>query len=196
MSKKATGCESLYLAELKTVDGVETFETPVQVKDLESVSITNTYAEGKNYADNKENIYMKKQTGAEISITLSELKKEIEALVMGKSYQNGEMVSKTTDIQKQVAVLYKKTYSDGSYDLNVYYNCKLAKDDDSQNTEGENIEFTAVTLSGKASPLSTGEISYTISSDEVALIQEPEEKTAMEEKVTNFFTEVQKYTTV
>ena len=110
---------------------------------------------------------------------------------MGKEYNGGEVLSSADDIQIQVAVMYKKTYSDGSFDLIVYYNCKLAKDDNSATTAGENIEFTGVTLSGKASPLPNKQIDYVISSDEVA-----EDDTELQAKITNFFTEVQTYTTV
>ena len=191
MSKKAEGCEMLAIAPLTITDGAATYTTPVMLPDLESITITDQYAEGKNYADNKENIYKKKKTGAEISITLSHLSKKIEAQLMGKKYNGGEVLSSSEDIQIQVAVMYKKTYSDGSYDLIVYYNCKLAKDDNSATTAGENIEFTGVTLSGKASPLPDGTIDYVIASDEVA-----EDDTELQAKITNFFTEVQKYTTV
>ena len=191
MSKKAEGCEKLAIAPLTITGETVTFGTPILIPDLETITITDQYAEGKNYADNQENIYKKKKTGAEISITLSHITKEIEAQLMGKKYNGGEVLSSADDIQIQVAVMYKKTYSDGSFDLIVYYNCKLAKDDNSATTAGENIEFTGVTLSGKASPLPNKQIDYVIASDEVA-----EDDTELQAKITNFFTEVQTYTTV
>ena len=191
MSKKAEGCEKLAIAPLTITGETVTFGTPILIPDLETITITDQYAEGKNYADNQENIYKKKKTGAEISITLSHISKKIEAQLMGKKYNGGEVLSSADDIQIQVAVMYKKTYSDGSFDLIVYYNCKLAKDDNSATTAGENIEFTGVTLSGKASPLPNKQIDYVISSDEVA-----EDDTELQAKITNFFTEVQTYTTV
>lgn len=191
MSKKAEGCEKLAIAPLTITGDTASFGTPILIPDLESITITDQYAEAKNYADNQENIYKKKKTGAEISISLSHLTKKIEAQLMGKKYNGGEVLSSTDDIQIQVAVMYKKTYSDGSYDLIVYYNCKLAKDDNSATTAGENIEFTGVTLSGKASPLPNKQIDYVISSDEVE-----DDDTELQAKITNFFTEVQTYTTV
>ena len=191
MSKKAEGCEKLAIAPLTITGETVTFGTPILIPDLETITITDQYAEGKNYADNQENIYKKKKTGAEISITLSHISKKIEAQLMGKKYNGGEVLSSADDIQIQVAVMYKKTYSDGSFDLIVYYNCKLAKDDNSATTAGENIEFTGVTLSGKASPLPNKQIDYVIASDEVA-----EDDTELQAKITNFFTEVQTYTTV
>lgn len=191
MSKKAEGCEKLAIAPLTITGETVTFGTPILIPDLETITITDQYAEGKNYADNQENIYKKKKTGAEISITLSHISKKIEAQLMGKKYNGGEVLSSADDIQIQVAVMYKKTYSDGSFDLIVYYNCKLAKDDNSATTAGENIEFTGVTLSGKASPLPNKQIDYVIASDEVE-----EDDTELQAKITNFFTEVQTYTTV
>ena len=83
MSKKAEGCEKLAIAPLTITGETVTFGTPILIPDLETITITDQYAEGKNYADNQENIYKKKKTGAEISITLSHISKKIEAQLMG-----------------------------------------------------------------------------------------------------------------
>lgn len=189
MAKAAEGCELLAIAPLTiNSDNTYSYEKPIMVPELEQITVTDTYAEASNYADNKQNIYKKKKTGADISITLTYLTKLLEAKLMGKKYNKGEVLSKNDDIQIAVAVLYKKTYSDGSYDLIVYYNVKLAKDDNSSTTSGESIEFAKVTLSGKASPLPNGNIDYTIASDEVEA-----SNTNLQNKIKNFFEEVQFY---
>lgn len=189
MAKVAEGCELLAIAPLTiNSDNTYSYEKPIMVPELEQITVTDTYAEASNYADNKQNIYKKKKTGADISITLTYLTKLLEAKLMGKKYNKGEVLSKNDDIQIAVAVLYKKIYSDGSYDLIVYYNVKLAKDDNSSTTSGESIEFAKVKLSGKVSPLPNGNIDYTIASDEVEA-----SNTNLQNKIKNFFEEVQFY---
>ena len=56
MSKKATGILNAHYAiyDPKT----KVYGVPQPIKDLETLSITETYAEGSNYADNLRNIYI------------------------------------------------------------------------------------------------------------------------------------------
>ena len=190
MSKKVTGLRMLHAAKLTIEDDKVTFETPFRIPDAEEVTITDTFAEGQNYADNVRNIYVKKLTGADITINVSSLSRKLEADITGKAFAKGEMLAKNSDIQPQIAILYQKTYDDGSYDNIVYYNCKLDKTDESSKTSTDNIEFFGVGLTGKATPLPTGEVKYVISSDEVG----PDDS-EMKGKLDNFFETVQKYGT-
>ena len=184
-SKKATGCINMHYAVVTITDGVASFDEIRRLYDVEEINITDKYAEGENYADNKKNMYRKRVTGADIGVTLSHLLKYDEAALTGKNYQDGELETTTTDIQKSVALLYEKTYDDGSSDRIVYYNCGLSKDDNNIKTEGENFEFTGDTLAGKAIPLPNGKVKYEIASDEIG------EKTEVKTKFDNFFKSVQ-----
>ena len=55
MSKKATGISNAHYAVFNTTNNA--FGDPKAIKGLETLSITETYAEGSNYADNLRNIY-------------------------------------------------------------------------------------------------------------------------------------------
>ena len=152
MSKKATGILNAHYAVFDTTKNV--FEVPKPIKDLDTLSITETYAEGSNYADNLRNIYIKELVGADLSLTFSNISREIEAALTGQTYLNGELEYKTSAVAPQIALLFEKTYSDGSTDRIVYYNCKLSKDNENGETKTDSFNFVEDTLSGQAIPMS------------------------------------------
>ena len=189
MSKELSGVTMLHYAKQNIGEnGKVTFETPKRLKDAKEVTVTDTYAEGSAYADNRQNIYIKKVTGADITLSLSALKREIEADLTGKKFSKGEMVATNADIQPSVAILYQKTFSDGSYENVIYYNCKLDKTEEGSKTSTDTIELSGVSLSGKATPLEDGTVKYVIASDEIA-----SEDTEIKNKLDNFFKTVQFY---
>ena len=152
MSKKATGILNAHFAiyDPKT----KVYGTPKAIKDLESLSITETYAEGSNYADNLRNIYIKELVGADLSLTFSNISRAIEAELTGQKFEKGEVAYSTNANAPQVALLFEKTYSDGSTDRIVYYNCKLSKDNENGETKTDSFNFVEDTLSGQAIPMS------------------------------------------
>lgn len=152
MSKKATGISNAHYAVFDTTKNI--FEVPQPIKDLETLSITETYAEGSNYADNLRNIYIKELVGADLSLTFSNISRAIEAKLTGQTYTAGELEYKTSAVAPQIALLFEKTYSDGSTDRIVYYNCKLSKDNENGETKTDSFNFVEDTLSGQAIPMS------------------------------------------
>lgn len=189
-SRKKTGCESCMIA-FRDEDGIN-FAAPVPMKDLEELSYTYTYAEASNNADNVQNIYIKKPTGADISLTFSDVLSELVAKILGKAYNKGGIRTNVSDKAPEVAILFKETYQDGSYKNKVFYNVKLAMDENSAKSEGsENIEFTPAVLTGKALPYFNedkkikGDIDFTMDSAAPGV-----DKTVLE----NFFKAVPFYT--
>ncbi|MFQ9979558.1 major tail protein [Clostridium cadaveris] len=182
MSRKLTGCRNCMVALGKESDGKITYEEPQAIKDLEEFSYNYTYAEGSNFADNQQNIYLKKPTGADIKLVFSDLKLKMEALLGGKIYYKGGLVTNTNDKAKAVALIFQETYSDGSYINKVFYNTKLSRDETSGKTEGEGFEFTPANIVGRAIPLENGDIEYRLDSSD------PE---VDKSKLDAWFTEVQ-----
>ena len=190
MSKKAVGICKCHYAVLTVTpqpsgEDLISYAKPVKIPDLEEISITESYAEGKNYADNICNIAVKIVNNADISMTFSNVSRKIEAELAGKTYSNGQMESGVNDTQRSVAILFQKTFDDGSYEHIVYYNCKLSRDDNGGSTKGESISFQGVTISGTAIPLSNNKLSYIIASDEVG------DDSKAKAKLDKFFEEVQ-----
>lgn len=189
MTRKRTGCQNCMIAEqIKGENGEITFKTPEPIVDLEEFSYNYTYAEGSNYADNRQNIYKKKPTGVDTTLTFSDLLLAMEAKLMGKKYNKGGASTNINDKANPVALLFQETFDDGSYINNVFYNVKLSRDESSGKTEGENIEFTPATLTGRGLPLTNpsgkgdGDIDYKMDSADTTV-----DKT----KLDNFFKVVQ-----
>lgn len=153
--KKATGISNAHYAVFDTTNNC--YKTPQAIAGLETLSISETYAEGSNYADNLRNIYIKELVGADLSLAFSNISRKIEAELTGQVHADGQLEYKTTAAAPQVAILFEKNYSDGSSDRIVYYNCKLAKDNEDGETKTDSFNFTGDTLSGQAIPM-TGKI--------------------------------------
>ena len=201
MSKKATGISNAHYAVFDTTKNI--FEVPQPIKDLETLSITERYAEGSNYADNLRNIYIKELVGADLSLTFSNISRKIEAALTGQTFDKGELEYKTSAVAPQVALLFEKTYSDGSTDRIVYYNCKLSKDNENGETKADSFNFVEDTLSGQAIPMSgtvktkdtggkdvplNGVLKYVIASDSLSSATGD---TAYKKRYNDFFTKVQ-----
>lgn len=152
MSKKATGILNAHYAVYDPAK--QAYKAPKAIKDLESISITETYSEGSNFADNLKNIYLRELSGADLSLTFSSISREIEAEITGQGFEKGEVAYSTNASAPQVALLFEKTYSDGSTDRIVYYNCKLSKDNENGETKTDSFNFVEDTLSGQAIPMS------------------------------------------
>lgn len=187
MSKKAIGISKCYYSTVTFTDGVPTFGTPNRIPDLETLTITDTFAEGKNFADNVCNIVIRQLTGATISAEFSNVSRKIEAEFGGKEYKAGQMESRADDVQKAVALMFEKNFDDGSAERVVYYNCKLTREGNGGQTKTDNINFTGVTLAGSAIPLPDGRVSLVIASDEM------EADAGAKAKYDAFFTEVAEY---
>ncbi len=189
MSKKATGIRNVHYSIYKNSQ----FAAPKAIKDIENIAISETFAEGSNYADNIRNIYARELVGADMSMEFSNLPREIEADLTGQAYSDGEIEYKTDAVAPTVAILYEKTYSDGSVDRIVYYNCKLSKDSENGETKTDSFNFTGDSISGKAAPMADGKVKYVISSDKLPA-DKPDTEDSAEYKANtrfiNFFKEV------
>lgn len=202
MSKKATGISNAHYAVFNTTNNA--FDAPKPIKGLETLSITETYAEGSNYADNLRNIYIKELVGADLSLEFSNITRAIEAELTGQSHATGELEYKTTAVAPQVAILFEKNYSDGSKDRIVYYNCKLTKDNENGETKTDSFNFIGDSLSGQAIPM-TGKIKTKSASgaevdltdvlkfvmDSSTLPQTSSDNGEVNKKFNEFFTKVQ-----
>lgn len=150
MSRRAIGCKNLYYA-VGTVaqDGAITYGTPKRIIGLQELSTTNNYAEYQFYSDNKADESGKNLVSVDITAIIKGLDPEIEAELMGKSYEDGVLTTNVNDKQAVVALMYEITTLGASY-FRVLYNCKLAKDELSSTGESDSIESDDVTLTGSA----------------------------------------------
>ena len=148
------GCKKCMFAPMN--EGGTDFETPEKLEGLVELQYQYTYAEGKADADNETKIYKKKPTGADFTLTFLNVPTKTVAKILGKKYSKGGMETGT---------------GDNSYVNNVFYNVKLSRDENSaKSSSSDNIDFTNITLTGKALPFTNehveGAIDFRIDSAE------------------------------
>ncbi|MDQ0149124.1 major tail protein [Eubacterium multiforme] len=185
-ARKKMGCKNCMIAfrNEDESNGI-TFIAPEKLKDLEELQYNYTYAEGVNYADNIQNIYLKKPTGAEIQLTFSNISSKMLAKIMGKKYNKGGYSTNANEKAVPVAILFQETYSDGSFINTVFYNVKLARDESTAKSSGENFDFTPIVLKGKAIPFNNKK-----AIDEISFVMDSAETDVDKTKLYKFFTEV------
>ncbi len=188
MSRKLTGCCNCMIALHKIADGKTTFEKPQAIEDLEAFNYSYNYAEGSNYADNKQNIYKKKKTSVNVDLDFSAITLKIKALLQGKKYAKGGASSNPNDQSAPVAVLFQKNYDDGSYENVVFYNVKLYEKDSSNTTEGESINYTSQGFSGVGLSFTNDDIN-----GDFEYIMDSADPDVDKAKLDSFFTEVKFY---
>ncbi len=94
-ARKKQGCRSCMVAFMN--ERGNDFLVPEPIKDLEELQYQYTYAEGNNYADNVQNIYVRKPTGANITLTFSDIKSKLAAKMLGKKNKKGGTTTNTKD---------------------------------------------------------------------------------------------------
>ena len=187
MDRKANGISMCHYAVLTIGENGEySYGNFKPITGLESASFQDQFAEGENYADDIQNIYEKVITSANITLDFANVSRQIEAELTGKEYAAGEMETKTTDVQNSVAIAFQKNFNDGSHERIVYYNCKVARAENSGQTKTSSISYQSVQLSGKAIPLPDGKVSYIIASNEIG-----SDNAEAKARYDNFFKKVQ-----
>lgn len=179
--KRAEGCRFAHVAPMKISTGKLSYDAYIPVVGLESITTTPVFAELSAFSDNQQDTNRKKPIAYDISIVLRELSQELEALFMGQTYENGRKYTSTNDVQNPVAFAYQQTNSDGTYTNILYYNVTLSRESRENTSVTDSVEFNSVTLSGRAIPISSGELELVINSDD---------SEANPSDLENFFTKV------
>lgn len=177
--KQVEGCRNIHVAK-RNIDG--TYAVPVKVRGLAEIKTTDTFMEGVSIGDMRKMISKKKKSGIDITITANELPQEVEALLMGKKYAKGELVSNVNDNQSEVALLWEEVWSDGSSTYNVIYRTKLSRESREGKGNSDKLDFQTIALSGSALALDNGDFDMNL---------DPSATGVDATKVTNFFVSVQ-----
>ncbi|NFN50166.1 hypothetical protein FDB52_16975 [Clostridium botulinum] len=178
--KQVEGCKNIHVAKRKK-DG--TYEVPKRIRGLGEIKTTDEYKSGTSYGDMKKMIEKKKKSGIDIAITANELPPSMEALLMGKKYDKGELVSNVNNQQNEVALLWEEVWSDGSSSYNVIYRTTLTREGREGKGNSDNIDFATISISGGALPLED--------SEDFDLILFGDDPEVDKSKIKNFFKQVQ-----
>lgn len=148
------GCKNLHIAELVKDDrtGVE-WKTPVPVKSLISISITDQKENVTFYSDDIVEEVIPAFGSKEVSVELGYVTPEIEAMISGNTYENGVYTQSASATAKEFALLFSAPLSRGGERRVCLFKGVLAKDETSYQGKAESIESSNVTLSGIFMPL-------------------------------------------
>lgn len=177
------GCKNLHLAPVTKDDATgTTWGSPVAVKSLISISITDQKENVTFYSDDTIEEVIPSFAGKEVSLELGYLTPEVEAMISGNTYEKGLFTQSANATAKEFALLFEAPLSKGGTRKVCLYKGVLAKDESSYQGKGESVESSNVTLSGVFMPLQSNGLV------EIKADSNDENLTATEQQiVTNWF---------
>lgn len=153
MTRKLTGNRNFRFAK-QIHNGFGAFES---VTDLEEFTTAKVYADASNFADNVQNIKMKALKSIDIDASFSEVSAKTKAVLQGKKYEAGGVLTTAEDKSSPVCIAYERNYSDGTAERVIYYNVTLYEKDVATTSETDSIEFTSQGFTGTAIPYTNAE---------------------------------------
>lgn len=103
------------------------------------------------YGDNTAVATKTKLKDIDITIETDEIPLEDRAIILGHTYDSvtGAVIIKGDDKAPYVAIMFKANTSKDTYEYRKYYKGKFAPDQETIETEGENINWQTPSLKGK-----------------------------------------------
>ena len=148
------GCKNLHIAKLTKDDATgATWEQPVPVKSLISISITDQKENVTFYSDDSVEEVIPTFGSKEVSIELGYLTPEVEAMISGNTYTKGLFTQSANATAKEFALLFEAPLSKGGTRKVCLYKGVLAKDESEYQGKQDSIESSNVTLTGIFMPL-------------------------------------------
>lgn len=157
MSGVQIGLDMLHYAIMEegtdTVDTPPVYDTPVRIEGAITATITPTVNAANLYADDA--LAETANTLGEITVALNtkDLPLEHQAALLGSELgDNGELISKSTDIAPYVAILFRMLKSDGTYRYVKLLKGRFQEPESNAQTRGENIEYNTPTINATFMP--------------------------------------------
>lgn len=187
------GLKDVHVA-LITSDGTEgtIYAAPIKISRAITAKITPSINSETLYSDDGVEDELSSFGGCEIEIEQNALSLEQRALILGKTYKNGELLETSGDIAPKLALLFRSEKSSSTkanpiYRYCVLYKGKFSEIEDEYETRGEKISTKTTKIKGKF---------YDRDYDGAwRLMLDSDATGADKTKITNWFTEVQSPTT-
>ena len=146
---RIVGVRDLYVAKLKT-DNSEgaTWDTPIRVPSLVSLSISDTVEQSKFYSDDTVEQSFSKTSSKEVTIELGYLTTDLESIITGKEYEEGILLQGGDDAPPEIAIMFRSPKSKGGFRYSCLYKGSLARTESEYATQEDTIESSTVTLTG------------------------------------------------
>ena len=149
------GVRDLYFAKLTKDDNIgATWSTPERVPSLVNLSISDTVESSNFYSDDTVEQSFSKTSSKEVTIELGYMTTELEALVTGKTYEDGILIQGADDTPPEIAIMFRSPKSKGGFRYTCLYKGTLARTESEYATQEDTVESSTVTLTGTFIPLS------------------------------------------
>jgi phi13 family phage major tail protein len=186
------GLKDVHIA-LLTSDGPvgAVYEAPIKIGRAITAKITPSVSSETLYSDDSVETELIAPPICEIEIEQNALSLESRALILGKRYHNGEIVDSESDIPPKLALMFRSEKSNSTVDTPVYRYCVFNKGtfseiEDEYETKGEKVAAKSTKIKGKF---------YSREFDRIwRLMIDSDASNVDNEKLTNFFSEVQEPT--
>lgn len=149
------GLKDVHIA-LITSDGTTgtVYATPVKISRAINAKITPSVNSETLYSDDGVEDELSSFGGCEVEIEQNALSLENRALILGKTYRNGELLETSGDIAPKLALLFKSEKSNSTkanpvYRYCVLYKGKFSEIEDEFETKGEKINSKTTKIKGK-----------------------------------------------
>ena len=183
------GLKDVHVALIES-DGVSgtVYKVPVKISRAITAKITPSVNSETLYSDDGVEDELSAFAGCEVEIEQNALTLEHRALLLGKRYQNGELVENSGDLPPKLALLFRSEKSNSTkanpvYRYCVLYKGKFSEIEDEYETKGEKPNSKTTKIKGKF---------YDRDSDGNWRLMLDTDATGVDtDKITNFFTAVQ-----
>lgn len=158
--KAIKGIDKIAYALIKSVgeDGTPVYDKPQRLIGAKELSFKPQYKNGEYYHDGHLAFSVNDLNFLEVSFNVTDVPEADMIKLFGhKEAQNGGYIVTATDVQPDIALLFRCALADGSYRYTVVYNGQLIPNDNQFKNADDKVEFSTKTLSGKFKPLGTDE---------------------------------------
>ena len=189
VTPRQIGLKDVHVALIES-DGTAgtVYAAPVKISRAITAKITPSVNNETLYSDDGVEDELSAFSGCEVEIEQNALTLEQRALLLGKTYHNGELVENSGDKPPKLALLFRSEKSTSTkanpvYRYCVLYKGKFSEIEDEYETKGEKPNSKTAKIKGKFFDRdSDGNWRFMIDSDATGVSQE---------KISNFFTAVQ-----
>lgn len=144
------GLTNLHYAKLLTdpVDGTATYEAPVRISGAISANFSPNASNDTLFADDGPYETASTLGAMTLELNVADIPAADRALLLGATYTNGILVSKTDDVPPYVAVGMSVMKSSGAKRLIWYLKGKFTAPDDNNQTKADSINWNTPSITG------------------------------------------------
>lgn len=127
----------------------ETWAAPVALKGVINVNINPNTSQETLFADDGPYESSATLGQVEVEIGKAQLTLEERGILLGHTYANGVLTSKSSDVAPYVAIGFRTLKSNGDYRYVWLYKGRFQDLEDSNETKGDSVNFQTDTLNGQ-----------------------------------------------